>query len=78
MYYKPMSDLPYISSEQVDGLIIHTELIIYTKIKRPIPIQELRAEEGGWAYNTSWAYNMYYTVFIGALITILFSFLLFP
>ncbi len=30
-YYKPMGDLPYISSEQ-----------------------------GGWAYNTSWAYNANY------------------
>ncbi len=42
-YYKPMGDLPYISSEQ-GGLIIHTELLYeYTST----PIQELRAEEGG-------------------------------
>ncbi len=37
-----MGDLPYISSEQVVGL--------YTSIpynKRPIPIQELQAEEEG-------------------------------
>ncbi len=26
MYYKPMGDLPYISSEQGGGLIIRTEL----------------------------------------------------
>ncbi len=26
-YYKPMGDLPYNSSEQRGGLIIHTELI---------------------------------------------------
>ncbi len=39
--------LPYISSEQ-GGLIIHSELIYeYTLYKRPIPIQELRAEGGG-------------------------------
>ncbi len=39
MYYKPMGDLPYISSEQ-GGLIMHTELIYeYTVYKRPI--QEL-------------------------------------
>ncbi len=36
----------YIGSER--GLIIRTELIYkYTIYKRPIPIQELRAEEGG-------------------------------
>ncbi len=59
-----MGDLPYISSEQ-GGLIIRTELIYeYTIYKRPIRIQELRAEEGGWAYNTSWAYNTYYTVHV--------------
>ncbi len=57
-----MGDLPYISSE-AGGLIIRTELIYeYTIHKRPIPVQELRAEEGGWAYNTSRAYNTYYTV----------------
>ncbi len=51
-----MGDLPYISSEQ-GGLIICTELIYeYTLYKRPIPIQELGAEEG-------WAYNTYYTVY---------------
>ncbi len=49
-YYKPMGDLPYISSEQ-GGLIISSEFIYeYTAYKRPIPIQEVRAEEGGWAY----------------------------
>ncbi len=43
-----MGDLPYISSEQGIGLIIHTEHIYeYTIYKRPIPIQEVRAEEGG-------------------------------
>ncbi len=41
-----MSDLPYISSEQ-DGLIIRTELIYELLHKRPIPIQEFRAERGG-------------------------------
>ncbi len=47
-YYKPVGDLLYISSEQGGGLIICTELIYkYTVYKRPIPIQELRAEEGG-------------------------------
>ncbi len=45
-YYKPMGDLPYISSEQ-GGLIIHTELIYELPHKHPIPIQEFRAEEGG-------------------------------
>ncbi len=41
-----MGDLPCISSEQVGGLIIHTELIYeYTCVL--IPIQELRAEAGG-------------------------------
>ncbi len=44
-YYKPMGNLPYISSEQ-GGLIIRTELIYEYAIKRPIPTQELRAEEG--------------------------------
>ncbi len=50
MYYKPMGDLPYISSEQGGGFInLSTELIYEYTIyyKRPIPIQELRAEEGG-------------------------------
>ncbi len=47
-YYKPMGDLPYISSEQGGGLMICTELICeYNIYKCPIPIQELRAEEGG-------------------------------
>ncbi len=42
-----MGDLPNISSEQGGGLIMHTELIYeFTIYKRPIPIQELRAEEG--------------------------------
>ncbi len=52
MYYKPMRDLPYISSEQGGGLIIRTKLIykysisvLYLYIY--IYIQELRAEEGG-------------------------------
>ncbi len=47
MYYKPMGDLPYISSEQGGGLIIRTyEFPIHVHVyKRPIPIQELRAEE---------------------------------
>ncbi len=40
-YYKPMGDLPYISSEQGGGLIMR--ITIY---KRLIPIQELRAEDG--------------------------------
>ncbi len=48
-----MGDLPYISSEQAGGLIIctwliiriyHNNIILY---KLLIPIQELRAEEGG-------------------------------
>ncbi len=40
-YYKPMGDLPYISSEQGE-LIIHNELIYkYTMYKLPIPVQEL-------------------------------------
>ncbi len=39
-YYKPMGDLPYISSEQGSGLIIHHGLIMRITIyKRPIPIQ---------------------------------------
>ncbi len=53
-----MGDPPYISSKP-GGLIIHTELIYEYTIhvyKRPLPIQELRAEEGG-GLNTSWAYN---------------------
>ncbi len=42
MYYKPMGDLPYISSEQEGGLIIHQGLIMRITIcKCPIPIQEL-------------------------------------
>ncbi len=42
MYYKPMGDLPYISSEQ-GGFIIRTELIYELSYKRPIiPIQELK------------------------------------
>ncbi len=41
-YYKPMGDLPYISSEQGGGLIIHQGLIMQITIyKHPIPIQEL-------------------------------------
>ncbi len=44
MYYKPVGDLPYISSEQ-GGLIIRTELIYkYTIYKRPKPRQELKRE----------------------------------
>ncbi len=40
-YYKPMGDIPYISSEQ-GGLIIHHGLIMRITIyKLPIPIQEL-------------------------------------
>ncbi len=36
-YYKPMGDLPYVSSEQ-GGLIIRTEVIYeYTIHKSPIP-----------------------------------------
>ncbi len=31
-YYKPMGDLPYISSEQEGGLIIHKGLIMRTNI----------------------------------------------
>ncbi len=45
-YYKPMGNLFYINSEQ-DALLIRTELIYECTIyKRPIPIHELRAEEG--------------------------------
>ncbi len=46
-YYKPMGDLHYISSEQ-GGLIIHHGLIMRSTTinKHPIPIHELRAEEG--------------------------------
>ncbi len=41
-YYKPMGDLPYISSEQGSGLIIHHGLIMLITIyKHPIAIQEL-------------------------------------
>ncbi len=54
MYYKPMGDLPYISSEQGGGLIIRTEFlciyeytIYYYIYKRPIPIQKLKGEEAG-------------------------------
>ncbi len=47
MYYKPMGDLRYIGSEQ-GVLIIRTELIYECTIyRRPIPIQELQAEEVG-------------------------------
>ncbi len=43
-----MGDVHYISSEQGGGLIIRTKLIYeYTIYKRPVPIQERRAEEGG-------------------------------
>ncbi len=46
-YYKPMGNLFYINSEQ-GALLIRTEHIYeYTIYKHPIPIQELRAEEGG-------------------------------
>ncbi len=61
MYYKPMDDLPYISSEQ-GGLIVHTELIYeYSKLLHVYLYKnfELRT---GWACITSWAYNMYYTI----------------
>ncbi len=37
--YKPKGDLPYISSEQGDGLIIHHGLIMRITIYKPI--QEL-------------------------------------
>ncbi len=40
-----MGDLPYISSEQ--GGLIHHGFIYELPYKRPIPIQELWAEEGG-------------------------------
>ncbi len=47
-YYKPVSDLLTSALNRGCVLIIHTELIYeYTIYKRPIPIQELRAEEGG-------------------------------
>ena len=34
-----------------------------------LPLQEIgknQHEKGGWAYNTSWAYNTYSTVHVGA------------
>ncbi len=40
LYYKPMGDLPYISSEQAGRLIIRTELI-YMYIISVLYIQEL-------------------------------------
>ncbi len=43
-YYKHMGDLPYISSEQKGGLIIHTKRIILYRV----PIQELQTEAGGF------------------------------
>ncbi len=50
VYYKPMGDLTYISSEQ-GGLIIRTEFIYkYTIYKRPIPIP----------YSTYYKPMMYY------------------
>ncbi len=46
-----MGDLPYISSEQGGGLILRTELtyeyIPYYMCPTCIPIQKLRAKEGG-------------------------------
>ncbi len=56
-YYKPMGDLPCISSEQ-GGLIIRTENIPYISVLYLYKNFELKR---GWAYNTSWAYNTYYT-----------------
>ncbi len=56
-----MGDLPYISSEQGDGLIVHvlTELIYeYTLYKCPI---ELRAEEGSGLIIRTIHYPLIYT-----------------
>ncbi len=51
-YYKPMGDLPYISSEQGDGQItIYKHLYLYKNF-------ELKR---GWAYNT------YYTKIYGTM-----------
>ncbi len=62
-YYKPMGDLPYISSEQ-GGLIIHTELIYELPRTSVLYLYKNFELKRGWAYNTSWAYNTYYTVHV--------------
>ncbi len=56
-YYKPMGDLPYISSEQ-GGLIIRTELIYVYTLYISVLYKNFELKRG-WAYNTSWAYNTY-------------------
>ncbi len=54
-----MGDLPYISSERWGGLIIRIELIYEYHVLYLYNNFELKR---GWAYNTSCAYNTYYTV----------------
>ncbi len=55
-YYKPMGDLPYISSEQGGGLIICSWLIyelLYVSV-----VYLYKTLRRGWAYNTQLAYNI--------------------
>ncbi len=55
MYYKPMDDLPYISSEQEGGLIIRAELIYELPYISIYMYKNFELKRG-------WAYNTYYTV----------------
>ncbi len=52
-YYKPMGDLPYISSEQEGGLIIRTKLIYELPYISVLYLYKNFELKRGWAYNTS-------------------------
>ncbi len=54
MYYKPMGDLHYISSEQ-GGLIIRTEFIYELPYISVLGLYKNFELKRGWAYNTPWA-----------------------
>ncbi len=60
-YYKPMGDLPYISSEQGGGFIICTVLIYELPYISVLYLHKNFELKRRGAYNTSWANNTYYT-----------------
>ncbi len=47
MYYKPMGDLPYISSEQGAGLIIHHGLIMRITMYKRLLYKNFELKRGG-------------------------------
>ncbi len=49
------------------GLIIHHGLIMQITISVLYLYKNFELKRG-WAYNTSWAYNMYYTVHVDSMV----------